>query len=274
MTRKFILAFLLGIGSGYAAYAQDPSVGGVVVSPQSLPVGATGIVRASFGNGSSTPIPQRATATYTFTLPPNVVVTGSSVVVTSPAGSNTANLSVIVGDYDADNGLIITVRSNLGPVPGNADYTLTLTIAGIKTTSTSPPQLLVNAVATAVGTNVFSNDNANTPVVVTSGAMPGATDLSGKVTIFPGPSVVLQDVAYGVFPNPVASDGQFTVRLDEPETARVNVYSATGHLVPLQKAGIESGELLLKTQGSLSAGVYIVTVEERGHIRRHRLVVK
>ncbi|GAB2554199.1 hypothetical protein GCM10027190_00750 [Spirosoma areae] len=100
------------------------------------------------------------------------------------------------------------------------------------------------------------------------------TDLSGKATAFPAISVVLRDEAYGVFPNPVVNDGRFALRLDEPETATVNFYSAGGSTLPLQKAGIGSGNLLLKTQGNLSAGVYIVTVEERGQTRQHRIVVK
>ncbi|GAB2560455.1 hypothetical protein GCM10027190_07620 [Spirosoma areae] len=339
------------MGSGYAALAQDPSVGGIVISPNPIMVGQPGSITANFGNGSSTAIPQSATATYTFNLPPNIGVTSASIVATSPPAGTTANLSITRGAYDATNGTIITVRSNLGDVPGNALYNLVLSIVGVRTTSGLPPSVLSNAAASGVGTNNPSNDNASTPVAVTAGAMPVALvsftaqsqnnrtvelawttsletsnkgflierskdlkhfdkvgevselapesnalknyklldltpyagtsyyrltqiDLSGKATVFPAVSVVLRDAAYGVFPNPVVSDGRFALGLDEPETATINFYSANGHALPLQKAGIESGNLLVKTQGNLSAGVYIVTVEERGQTRQHRIVVK
>jgi hypothetical protein len=100
------------------------------------------------------------------------------------------------------------------------------------------------------------------------------TDLSGKSTVYPAVSVVLRDEAYGVFPNPVLSDGRFTLRLDEPETALLHFYSLDGRLLPLQKTGIQSGNLLLKTTGKVSAGVYILTVLERGQLRKHRLIIE
>jgi hypothetical protein len=350
MTRKFLL--FLSLVCGYTAFAQDPSVGGIVVTPQPLLVGASGNIMASFGNGSSTAIPQGAAATYTFNLPPNIGVTGSSISVTSPPGGNTANLSTITGMYDSVNGTIVTVISNLGPVPGNADYTLTLNIVGVRVTGNPAPLILSNAAATGVGTNVPANDNASTPVIVTQGqvlpvslvsftakalenrtvelawttsletnnkgflierskdlqqfervgevseiaansnalknyrlndanAYSGTsyyrltqTDLSGKATVYPAVSVVIREEAYGVFPNPVLSDGRFTLRLDEPETALLHFYSLDGRLLPLQKTGIQSGNLLLKTSGKLSTGVYILTVLERGQLRKHRLIIE
>ena len=100
------------------------------------------------------------------------------------------------------------------------------------------------------------------------------TDLSGKATIYPAVSVILRDAAYGVFPNPVVSGQRFALSLDEPETAQVNFFSSDGRALTLQKTGIESGNLLLKTAGKLATGVYILTVEERGQTRKHRLVIE
>jgi len=351
MTRNFLFLFILSLVCGYAAYSQDPSVGGIVVTPQPLLVGQNGTVMASFGNGSSTAIPQGAAATYTFNLPPNIGVTGSSISVTSPPGGNTANLSRIIGTYDNINGTIVTVISNLGPVPGNADYTLTLNIVGVRVTGVVPPLILSNAAATGVGTNMTANDNAFTPVIVIQGALPvtlvsftakalenrtvelawttsletnnkgflierskdlkqfekvgevsevaansnalknyalrdtkaysGTSyyrltqiDLNGKATLYPAVAVVLRDEAYGVFPNPVLSDGRFTVRLDEPETAVIHLYSLDGRLLSLQKTGIQSGNLQLKTAGKATTGVYVLTVLERGQLRQHRLVIE
>lgn len=100
------------------------------------------------------------------------------------------------------------------------------------------------------------------------------TDLSGKATTYPAVSVVLRDELYGVFPNPVRSDSQFSLRLDEPETASVRFFGIDARSLPIQKMSIQSGNLLLKTVGKLSAGVYVLTVEERGQTRQHRLVVE
>ena len=99
-------------------------------------------------------------------------------------------------------------------------------------------------------------------------------DLSGASSIFPAVAVVVRADKYGVFPNPVVGDQRFSLRLDEPQTATITFFSSEGRMLPIQKAGIESGNLLLKTGGKLSAGVYILTVEERGQTRTHRLVVE
>ncbi len=100
------------------------------------------------------------------------------------------------------------------------------------------------------------------------------TDLSGKATTYPAVSVVLRDELYGVFPNPVRSDSQFSLRLDEPETASIRFFGIDARSLPIQKMSVQSGNLLLKTVGKLSAGVYVLTVEERGQTRQHRLVVE
>lgn len=99
-------------------------------------------------------------------------------------------------------------------------------------------------------------------------------DLNGQSTVYPAVSVVIRDEAYGVFPNPIVSREQFTLRLDEPETALICFYGINGRSVPIQKTGIQSGNLLLKTTGSLPVGIYILTVSERGQLRNHRIVVE
>ncbi|QDK80198.1 DUF3494 domain-containing protein [Spirosoma sp. KCTC 42546] len=100
------------------------------------------------------------------------------------------------------------------------------------------------------------------------------TDLSGKVTLYPAISVILREEAYGAFPNPIVSDGRFTLRLDEPETALVSFYGLDGRLQPVLKTGTQGGNLLLKASDKLSSGVYILKVEERGQTRQHRIVVQ
>ncbi|WP_138992274.1 ice-binding family protein [Larkinella sp. C7] len=99
------------------------------------------------------------------------------------------------------------------------------------------------------------------------------TDLNGRSTVYRAVSMVLRDDAYGVYPNPVARGERFVLRLDEPETAILGFYSADGRLQSLQKTGIQSGNLLLKSTG-LSSGAYILKVQERGQVRQHRFIVE
>lgn len=350
MAKRLLLMLLTVLCSVHVAFAQDPYVGGIVYLPDPIQVGHVASLTADFGNLSSAAIPQSATATYTLNLPPNVGVTGSSIVAIAPLGSTTANLSLTVSAYDGNTGTIVIVRSDNGAVPGNANYELHLSLIGVKIMDPTPAALL-NAVATGIGTNNTNGDNASTPVRVTAGALPVAlvsftakaqedhtiglnwttsletnnksflierskdlkgfekvgemtevgvnsnslknyqltdftpyqgtsyyrltqTDLNGKVTVYPVVSVVMREGAYSVFPNPVINDQQFRLSLDEPETAQLNFYGADGREMPVQKLGIESGSLLLKVPGKLPAGVYILTVDERGQTRKHRLIVE
>ena len=98
-------------------------------------------------------------------------------------------------------------------------------------------------------------------------------DLDGKTTAYPAVSVILRTEAYGIFPNPVIN-GKFTVNLDEPQTAVVTLYSLGGSVLPLQKTGSSEGALYLKTSQSLSTGVYILTVAERGQIRKYQFIIE
>jgi len=345
MTRKLLLMSLMSIGSWYACYAQDPAVGGFSVNPGSIATGAAGTVAVTINNGSSTAIPQANNTTWTINVPPNIGVTS---VTFNPAAPS--NITTTIGTYSPTLGTIVTLVSNLGPVPGNFINQVTLNVIGVQPTA-APAQITINASTNPIiGTNVPGNDNASSTIVVT-GALPVAlvsftakaqenrtvavawttsletnnkgflverskdlklfervgevselaatsnslknyqlidqtpysgtsyyrltqTDLSGKATVFPVASVVLREEAYGVYPNPVVSDGQFTLRLDEPETATVGFFGADGRPMSFQKTGIQSGNLLLKATGKLSAGVYVLTVEERGQTRQHRIVVQ
>lgn len=350
MNIKLLLVSLISISSWYTCYAQDPSVGGFVVNPSTLATGADGTVSADFGNGSSVDIPQANNGTYIINLPPNIGVVSTSVQPNAPT-STTANLVTTVSPYDPVNGQIIRVISSAGPVPGNANYTITINVRGVQPTGSTGAPININASSSpALGSNTPGNDIATSSITVT-GPLPVAlvsftakamenhtvdlawttsletnnksfliertkdlktfekvgevselapmsnalknyklvdqnpysgtsyyrltqTDLSGKATAYPVVSVVLRDEAYGVFPNPVMNDGRFALRLDEPETAKVGFYGTDGRLLPLQKTGIQAGNLLLKTTDKLATGVYLITVEERGQTRQHRIVVE
>ncbi|WP_420147213.1 T9SS type A sorting domain-containing protein [Spirosoma sp.] len=98
-------------------------------------------------------------------------------------------------------------------------------------------------------------------------------DQDGTFTVFPALSVVLRTDGYGVYPNPVSRDGSFTLRLDEPKTALVNLYNAQGQACGLQTLSSSAGSLSLKPAQPLPSGIYILTVSERGQLRQFRLVI-
>ena len=98
-------------------------------------------------------------------------------------------------------------------------------------------------------------------------------DVDGSSQVFKAEPVVIEG-RYGVYPNPVVSQQGFTLELDEPASAVLHLYSASGSELGVGKS--DSGESSTKVLPSskLTSGVYILTVEERGTTRKHRLVVQ
>ncbi|SOD78640.1 T9SS type A sorting domain-containing protein [Spirosoma fluviale] len=99
------------------------------------------------------------------------------------------------------------------------------------------------------------------------------TDLNGTSALLRTASVILRSDSYGIFPNPVI-DNKFVLRLDEPQTAEVALYSSDGRLIPIQKTGTDEGLLMLKSTRKLTTGIYLITVKERAQTRTHRVVVE
>lgn len=97
-------------------------------------------------------------------------------------------------------------------------------------------------------------------------------DVDGKSRVFEAKSVVI-DGRYGVYPNPVAS-GEFTLELDEPASAHLHLYNASGIEISTRKSVLNEVSARVSPASKLSSGVYILTVEERGTTRKHRLVVQ
>lgn len=98
-------------------------------------------------------------------------------------------------------------------------------------------------------------------------------DISGKATTYPAVSVVLRKDAYGVYPNPV-TESQFTLNLDEPQFAKVGLYSAEGRAINIKRTVLGPNALSLQATDNLAAGVYLLLVEERGHQKTYRLLIK
>ncbi|GAB4040893.1 T9SS type A sorting domain-containing protein [Spirosoma jeollabukense] len=97
-------------------------------------------------------------------------------------------------------------------------------------------------------------------------------DLDGSSRTYPAVSVNVEGV-YGVYPNPISATG-FTLSLDEPATAILHLYNASGRSVDLQKNSQTESSVELKTTESLPSGIYLLTVEERAQVRKYRLVVQ
>ena len=97
-------------------------------------------------------------------------------------------------------------------------------------------------------------------------------DLDGTSQTFEAKPVVI-DGRYGVFPNPVANHS-FTLELDEPATAVLHLYNASGSELGLTKSDPTELSTKVTPVSKLSSGVYILKVDERGTTRKHRLVVQ
>ena len=98
-------------------------------------------------------------------------------------------------------------------------------------------------------------------------------DVSGAATTYPAQAIVLRDEAYGAYPNPIVEQ-RFSVSLDEPQTAKVQLFNADGRQMSIERSVISTGSVELKASDKLSAGVYLLVVEERGQTRQYRLVVQ
>lgn len=97
-------------------------------------------------------------------------------------------------------------------------------------------------------------------------------DLDGSSRTYKAEPVVI-DGRYGVYPNPVSAVG-FTVEVDEPSTAKLSLYNASGREISLQQSASGATSAQVVPGSSLSSGVYVLTVDERGTHRTHRLVVR
>lgn len=96
-------------------------------------------------------------------------------------------------------------------------------------------------------------------------------DLDGSQRTFPSVSLIL-DGRYSVSPNPVVGS-RFTLELDEPASATLQLYDLTGRAVGFQAASPTPTSVSLNFTQKPAPGVYILTVSERGTLRRYRLVI-
>ena len=96
-------------------------------------------------------------------------------------------------------------------------------------------------------------------------------DVDGSSQSFKAAPVVIEG-RYGVYPNPVMSR-EFTLELDEPASAVLHLYGVNGGELGISHSALSAVSTRVKPTSKLSSGVYVLTVEERGSIRQHRLVV-
>ena len=96
-------------------------------------------------------------------------------------------------------------------------------------------------------------------------------DVDGSSRVYPAKWVEV-DGRYGVYPNPVVG-ASFTLELDEPTTARLHLYSISGSETGVNLSDYSEVGMQVTPSTRLASGVYVLTVDERGHTRKHRLVV-
>ncbi len=97
-------------------------------------------------------------------------------------------------------------------------------------------------------------------------------DVDGSRHIYKAEGVIIEG-RYGVYPNPVVGSA-FTLELDEPASAVLHLYDAGGREVSVSKSNVTQLSTAVSPAAKLSSGVYVLTVEERGTLRKHRLVVQ
>ena len=111
----------------------------------------------------------------------------------------------------------------------------------------------------------------SSPYVGTSYYRLRQVDQNGSSHVY-SPRAVEIEGLYRVYPNPVR-DNQFTLNLDEPQSALISLYSPDGRAIPFQTTVATDRSLNIKTSQKLAAGVYLLIVRERAQVRQYRVVV-
>ncbi len=96
-------------------------------------------------------------------------------------------------------------------------------------------------------------------------------DQDGSSQTYPAKWVELE-ARYGVYPNPVIGSS-FSLELDEPTGAELHLFDSRGVEVGLSRSHPSEASVELSPAATLSSGVHLLTVSERGNLRQHRLVV-
>jgi hypothetical protein len=98
------------------------------------------------------------------------------------------------------------------------------------------------------------------------------TDVSGESKMFNWVSIV-SNQTYLAYPNPVKQQ-HFQVQLDEPEEAKINLYSQDGKMVPLNRFVRGTNAVELHVPKNTASGVYVLQVEERAQSRQYKIVIE
>lgn len=192
--RTKILSVLIFVLASFSAMAQDPAVAGINPDKSPIRVNEVTIIQADVLNGSSAPILQANSATWTINLPPNVEA--QSVTFDDPAAN--AFLSVYQSPYDPVSGTTIQIVSDKGNFPGQGAYIASISVIGrIITTPGFPAPMSINAGSLPpVGTNNSGNDNASSSIVVIAALNPpvATADNAGPTSVPVAIAVLTNDV--------------------------------------------------------------------------------
>lgn len=95
----------------------------------------------------------------------------------------------------------------------------------------------------------------------------------GSEHSYPAVAPVVLEGQYGVDSKLVVGQS-FMLNLDEPQTAVLHLYTANGKEITLNRSEATESSVRLRASDKLDRGVYLLSVEERGTTRQHRLVVR
>ncbi len=98
-------------------------------------------------------------------------------------------------------------------------------------------------------------------------------DRDGTRTASRAVSVIVRSQDYVVYPNPTKTQ-PFHISVDEPITADVRIYSASGRAIAFMRGTDSRQNILIIPSEPLAPGVYLVLVRERAILRTHNLIVE
>lgn len=98
-------------------------------------------------------------------------------------------------------------------------------------------------------------------------------DRDGTRTPSRAVSVIVRSQDYALYPNPIKAP-PFHISVDEPITADIRVYNASGRAITFTRSTDSRQNILIIPSEPLAPGVYQVSVREQAVIRTHKLVVE
>lgn len=99
-------------------------------------------------------------------------------------------------------------------------------------------------------------------------------DVDGSYAYSTIVSAKVSGQAHGIFPNPVARGSAFSLNIDEPRLARVQLYDLAGREYPVRTEGLTGKALKISPAQALTPGMYLVRVSSETGAAVHKIMVQ